>query len=93
MTLPEKHNCDDNSTRKSDGEVEMVTPAGGSEYEKKLVRKLDKHIVPVVIMLYLLSFLDRLAIFPYMWCWWLGVDQVCGLQSQHRFCEVVSYGK
>ena len=27
--------------------------------EKKLVRKLDVHIVPVVMLLYLLSFLDR----------------------------------
>ena len=30
--------------------------------EKKLVRKLDMHIVPVVMLLYLLSFLDRQAI-------------------------------
>ena len=29
------------------------------EKEKKLVRKLDLHIVPVVMLLYLLSFLDR----------------------------------
>ena len=27
--------------------------------ERKLVRKLDLHIVPVVMLLYLLSFLDR----------------------------------
>lgn len=27
--------------------------------EKKLVRKLDFHIIPVVMLLYLLSFLDR----------------------------------
>lgn len=27
--------------------------------EKKLVRKLDMHIVPVCMLLYLLSFLDR----------------------------------
>ena len=27
--------------------------------EKKLVRKLDAHIIPVVMLLYLLSFLDR----------------------------------
>ncbi|KAK4611753.1 hypothetical protein CLAFUW4_12918 [Fulvia fulva] len=30
--------------------------------EKKLVRKLDLHIVPVVMLLYLLSFLDRVNI-------------------------------
>lgn len=27
--------------------------------ERKLVRKLDIHIVPVVMLLYLLSFIDR----------------------------------
>jgi hypothetical protein len=27
--------------------------------ERKLVRKLDLHIIPVVMLLYLLSFLDR----------------------------------
>lgn len=27
--------------------------------ERKLVRKLDFHIIPVVMLLYLLSFLDR----------------------------------
>jgi len=30
-----------------------------AEYERKLVRKLDMNIVPVVMLLYLLSFLDR----------------------------------
>ena len=27
--------------------------------EKKLVRKLDLHIIPIVMLLYLFSFLDR----------------------------------
>ena len=27
--------------------------------ERKLIRKLDLHIIPVVMLLYLLSFLDR----------------------------------
>jgi hypothetical protein len=31
----------------------------GSAYEKKLVRKLDLHIVPVAMLLHLCSFLDR----------------------------------
>ena len=31
--------------------------------EKKLVRKLDLFIIPVVMLLYLLSFLDRLVQF------------------------------
>lgn len=30
--------------------------------EKRLVRKLDRHIIPIVMLLYLLSFLDR-------WVW------------------------
>ncbi|KAL9123130.1 MAG: hypothetical protein Q9187_000319 [Circinaria calcarea] len=30
--------------------------------EKRLVRKLDLHIIPVVMLLYLLSFLDRINI-------------------------------
>jgi hypothetical protein len=34
------------------GEVDVV-------YEAKLVRKLDLFIIPVVMLLYLLSFLDR----------------------------------
>lgn len=32
------------------------------EYERKLVRKLDRHIVPMVMLLYLFSFLDRYVI-------------------------------
>lgn len=30
--------------------------------EKKLVRKLDRHIVPLIMLLYLFSFLDRQVI-------------------------------
>jgi len=30
-----------------------------SAAEKRLVRKLDRHIIPIVMLLYLLSFLDR----------------------------------
>ncbi|KAF2130037.1 high-affinity nicotinic acid transporter-like protein [Dothidotthia symphoricarpi CBS 119687] len=37
------------------GEVDPI-------YEAKLVRKLDLHIIPVVMLLYLLSFLDRVNI-------------------------------
>lgn len=33
-----------------------------AEYERRLVRKLDKHIVPVIMSLYLFSFLDRYAV-------------------------------
>ena len=31
------------------------------ELEKRLVRKLDVHIIPIIMLLYLLSFLDRYA--------------------------------
>ena len=31
----------------------------GGDAEKRLIRKLDLHIIPVVMLLYLLSFLDR----------------------------------
>ena len=35
--------------------VESIDPAA----EKRLVRKLDRHIIPIIMLLYLLSFLDR----------------------------------
>lgn len=38
-----------------EGQLEEVDPVA----EAKLVRKLDLFIVPVVMLLYLLSFLDR----------------------------------
>lgn len=34
-------------------------PAIDEKKERQLVRKLDRYIVPVVMLLYLLSFLDR----------------------------------
>lgn len=30
-----------------------------SAAEKRLVRKLDRHIIPIIMLLYLFSFLDR----------------------------------
>ena len=38
-----------------EGQLEDVDPVA----EAKLVRKLDLYIIPVVMLLYLLSFLDR----------------------------------
>lgn len=38
---------------------EAGTPDIDPAKERKLVRKLDAHIVPLVMLLYLLSFLDR----------------------------------
>lgn len=43
------------STRASDGMQDEIDP----EYEHRLVKKLDKHIIPVIMLLYLFSFLDR----------------------------------
>ena len=34
-------------------------PAIDKKKERQLVRKLDRYIIPVVMLLYLLSFLDR----------------------------------
>ncbi|KAM3421949.1 putative transporter [Cercospora zeina] len=45
----------------SDGEDGHVITIDRAK-EKKLVRKLDLHIIPVVMLLYLLSFLDRVNI-------------------------------
>ncbi|KAG0638157.1 major facilitator superfamily domain-containing protein [Tuber brumale] len=55
------------STDSSLGRVQFRQPGsieGGvdHEFEKKLVRKLDKHIVPMIMLLYLFSFLDRVNI-------------------------------
>jgi hypothetical protein len=38
-----------------EGSIEEIDPI----LEAKLVRKLDLHIIPVVMLLYLFSFLDR----------------------------------
>lgn len=38
-------------------------PAIDRKKERQLVRKLDLYIVPVVMLLYLFSFLDRLVFF------------------------------
>jgi len=39
-------------------------PAIDKRRERQLVRKLDRYIVPVLMLLYLLSFLDRYHLFP-----------------------------
>lgn len=46
-------------TEPKDVGVENQQMLLGGEAERKLVRKLDIHIIPVVMALYLLSFLDR----------------------------------
>lgn len=44
-----------NSDEKFRAEYATIDP----KEERKLVRQLDVHIVPVVMLLYLLSFIDR----------------------------------
>ena len=50
-------------TMSSDEGDASFTEAANVEYDekmaKKLVRKIDLHIMPVLVILYLLSFLDR----------------------------------
>ncbi|KAA8913618.1 major facilitator superfamily domain-containing protein [Sphaerosporella brunnea] len=49
--------------KQTDADIDSSSSAAvTSEFEQKLVRKLDLHIVPVVMLLYLLSFLDRVNI-------------------------------
>lgn len=47
----------DSKTYTTNGEDDVIVIDRAKE--KKLVRKLDLHIIPVVMLLYLLSFLDR----------------------------------
>jgi hypothetical protein len=53
----------DKSPQRSDEEGESFPQDTRARYDanqtKKLLRKLDTHIMPVIIVLYLLSFLDR----------------------------------
>lgn len=48
---------------RSSGDGTVFTSTGESldVDEKKLVRKLDLHLIPIVMLTYLLSFLDRYA--------------------------------
>jgi len=47
--------------QKSAGTFDNHLPAIDKAKERQLVRKLDLYIVPVVMLLYLFSFLDRLV--------------------------------
>lgn len=60
--MPEEHARDETATPTTMDTDTAASVGGGmedEEYERKLVRKLDMNIVPVVMLLYLLSFLDR----------------------------------
>jgi hypothetical protein len=67
---PKNHNAISESAALSDSEPKGVSYAalrielGCVKTERKLVRKLDLHIItlPVVMLLYVLSFLDRYSV-------------------------------
>lgn len=40
-------------------EHEFTDLSLGSDYDKKMMRKLDLHLLPILTTLYLLSFIDR----------------------------------
>ncbi|CUS10395.1 unnamed protein product, partial [Tuber aestivum] len=50
------------SSQNSGTNMGPVGESYDAEYERELVRKLDKHIVPMIMLLYLFSFLDRVNI-------------------------------
>ncbi len=54
------------------GELGDMTP----EEERRLVRKLDINIFPILVVLYILSFLDRVNIgkFTHLSCSFLGSE-------------------
>lgn len=39
--------------------ADVVDSGIDHQFEKRLVKKLDRHIVPIIMLLYLFSFLDR----------------------------------
>lgn len=52
----------DNPQAKGFEDQDIVLPPDFAAREKKLVRKLDLHILPVLVLLYVMSFLDRVNI-------------------------------
>ena len=59
MEEPEKHL--DNETIE-DVKLEQLLPALDCHAEKRLLWKLDVHVVPILTLLFLLAFLDRINI-------------------------------
>lgn len=54
-TPPKEYEPGKSTEDEIEGQLEDVDPIA----EARLVRKLDLHIIPVVMLLYLFSFLDR----------------------------------
>jgi hypothetical protein len=62
MAVPSKNSSTlEEQEQKSAGTFDNDLPAIDKAKERQLVRKLDLYIVPVVMLLYLFSFLDRLV--------------------------------
>jgi hypothetical protein len=64
---PKNHNAISEPAALSGSEPKVVSCAAlrtelGCVAERKLVRKLDLHIIPVVMLFYVLSFLDRYSV-------------------------------
>lgn len=58
-TLPETEKGQQPGVLTSDEKFRAEYASIDPREERKLVRKLDIHIIPVVMLLYLLSFIDR----------------------------------
>lgn len=86
---PEKGHRAENLT--SDEKFRAEYASIDPKEEVKLVRKLDLHIVPVVMLLYLLSFIDRYVLI-------LSLPDISLLhltrsQGQHRECTPLRSGR
>ena len=87
----------DSHNDKSRGREKVLSPGVSTEAEsseidhvaeQKLVRKLDLRIIPLVMLLYLFSFLDRQVIHPPSYRAFLLI----GEKGQHWECEIVRAG-
>ena len=59
----EKESTDSSLQRVQLRQPGSIEDGADREFEKELVRKLDKHIIPRIMLVYLLSFLDRFGSF------------------------------
>lgn len=55
----EREKVSDDEKRKLENENGLVGLELGGPVEKALIRKLDVHLIPMIMVLYLFSFLDR----------------------------------
>lgn len=55
---------EDTKSETAVGDIPRTDDTASKVDEKKLVRKLDMHIIPLIMALYLFSFLDRSVFTP-----------------------------